>query len=156
MVDAGDTATSPSETAEFSPSPSPAAKNGGFLNRDHFISLANQRRRIEVIEIPEHGKVHVRALTASEKDSLEATFVKGRGMKQRVSTEDMRAKVIQRSLVNPDGTLMFAVTEIPLIGKLPAIVAEHIYEAAMRLTRIDRDSLEDLEGNSDNGQRDDS
>lgn len=156
-MDAGDSGLGPgnepeSPTPTPEPTPEPAKPEPKpelpLVNRSDFLGLTKKPRKIKLIEIENFGRVHVRALTTSERDKLEATFVKsGKGGRQKVDTVDMRAKTIQAGLINPDGTLMFSVNEIPEIGKLPAIISDQIYDEILKLSRMDRDAVEEEEKN---------
>ena len=111
----------------------------------------------EIVDVPEwKGKVKVKGLTGTERDAFESSMVKGVGKAQRVTTEDIRAKLCALTIVNADGTRMFSNREVAVLGKKSAAALDRVYEVAMRLSKFSKDDVDELAKNSGSDHSDDS
>jgi hypothetical protein len=103
----------------------------------------------EVVECPEWGgDVFVRTMAGTERDDLDAFFVSKQNARSGVA--DMRGfkvRLVQLTVLNEDGTLMFDCSDIPALQKKSAAVVERIAQVAMRLNGFASGQVEDLLGN---------
>lgn len=119
------------------------------LTRDQI--LAPRPWPVEVVEVPEWGgSVRVRALTASEMDSFNASIVttKKDGTAE-VNRRNYRAKLVAKCLVQDDGKspVFTDETDIIALGNQPVSALERILAAVNRLNAISTEEQEELLGN---------
>ena len=116
----------------------------------------------EDVEVPEWGgSVRVRTLTGTERDEFESSTITMKKVKKgkRTVTEsapnlrNIRAKLVARSIVKEDGTLMFPNSEdVFVLGEKSAAALDRVYEVSARLSKITDEDIEELEKNSSSGQ----
>ena len=105
----------------------------------------------EDIDIPEWGGVvTVRTLTGVERDEWELAAYKATRNKQ-TDTRGLKARLVQLTVVNGNGGLMFTVPEVPKLNKKSAAAIDRIFEVAQRLNHFTTEDVEELAGNSDAG-----
>lgn len=108
--------------------------------------LAKAKVRVERVEIPEWGDaVHMRELTAGERDLYEGQSIEAKGM---AKWKDVRAKLLSLSLCDPEGVRLFGDGDISQLSALPAGIADRLWERALKLNRMTKDDVEALEKNS--------
>lgn len=101
------------------------------------------------------GKVLVQGLTVNERDNFEAScLMTGPDGKQTVNVVGMRAKLVAKCCIKPDGTRLFEDKDALKIGSLPARQVERVFEVAQRLSGISDNDLKALEKNSEGGLSD--
>jgi len=127
-----------------------------FMTREEILRIEDGG--FEPVWIPEWKTyMNVKALTARERDDYEASLVQGKGKNRDVNVRYARAKLVQRTAVEGDGkTLIFKPTDIEALGEKNAAALDRIFEVAQRLAGIAEEDLEELVGNSETGQSDDS
>lgn len=107
-------------------------------------------RTYEYVTIPEwKGRVRVRSLSAQERDNWEASFISTnkKGV-QTVTTRGIRASLVQLSVVDEKGALVFSAEEIGSLNGKNAAAVDRIYDAAARLSGITDDDIEEIVSNS--------
>jgi len=108
---------------------------------------------IELVEVPEWGgSVYVRGLTGAERDSFEAGIVQLKGKSQTVNMKNVRAKLLQLTIVDENGNRLFNVEEIASIGAKSAMALERLFNVASRLSGITPEDAEELAKNSESDQ----
>ncbi len=88
--------------------------------RDKFKAAASQPRRVEVIDVPGLGAVHVRELMGSEYDEFEAgcvTTIAG-----KPANRFNRPLLIRLSVCEPDGKPTFAAADDEFLKTLPSSI----------------------------------
>ena len=111
----------------------------------------------EDVDVPEWGgTVRVRTLTGKERDSFEESISQVRGKKTELRLANIRAKLAARSIVDEDGNRLFSDDDISALGKKSAAALDRVFAAARRLSGFTDEDMEELAGNSDSGQSDDS
>jgi hypothetical protein len=135
-----------------------ASSNNGkpqLLTRDQILNAPDAR--FEYVEVPEWGgTVKVKALTGEERDTYEESMLTGAGRHTKVTMANVRAKLASRSIVDENGERLFTDKEVVKLGKKSAAALDRVYEVATRLSKISKDDIEDLKGNSESGPSDDS
>ena len=107
--------------------------------------LAAKLRR-EEIDVPElGGTVLVRCFTGTERDWFERNI-------QDKTALSIRSHVARFVCLNPDGSAMFSEGDLEAIGGIDGQALDRILEAAMRLSLISGQSVEDAEKNSEGGR----
>lgn len=126
-----------------------------LLSRDAIMSVDDMD--YEIVDVPEWGgKVRVRSMTGSERDAFEASLVKGTGKQQRVSVENIRAKLVALTVVDMEGNRIFNDKDITFLGRKSAAALDRVYEVSARLSKISKEDVDELAGNSESGHSDDS
>ena len=96
----------------------------------------------------------VRALTASERDAFEASIMEGKGKDRDVNFKNLRAKLVAKAVIDPDGNSLFSEKDVSKLGGKNAAALNVVFEAAQRLSGLKSEDVEELAGNSDSGQSD--
>lgn len=128
-----------------------------FLTRAEIFATQDIRR--EIVDVPEWGgSVHVKSLTAAQRDALEASCMipdPATGNKrQKFSTLQFRAKLVQRTACDETGALIFNEFDVPSLGDKAAAAVNRIAEVAMRLSKISDDDVEEIVKNSESARSD--
>jgi len=109
----------------------------------------------EDIEVEEWGgAVRVRALTGAERDAFEQSIVEQRGKSTRVNMRNIRAKLVALTVVDGDGKRLFSDKDAELLGKKSAVALNRVFEIAQKLSGLSPEDMEELSGNSEEGQSD--
>lgn len=115
------------------------------------IGIDDQQR--EEVYVPEwNAWFLVQSLTGAERDAFEASIVEGRGRKRDVNIRNLRAKLIVRSVVTPDGGRVFSDADVEALGAKNAAALDRLFSVAQRLSGLSDNDVEDLAGNSEGGQ----
>ena len=110
----------------------------------------------EDIEVEEWGgAVRVRALTGAERDAFEQSIVEQRGKSTRVNMRNIRAKLVALTVVDADGKRLFSDKDAELLGKKSAAALDRVFEVAQKLSGLSPEDMEELSGNSEEGQSED-
>jgi hypothetical protein len=115
------------------------------LNREEI--LGKRGGRVEEIKVPEWGgTVFVREITASERDAFEASSLDKKGGAKMVN---IRARLAVLTLSDSEGKRLFGDADVAALGELPASAMDRIFEAAMRVNRLTKSDVDELEKNSE-------
>lgn len=126
------------------------------LTRDAILNRPVQLPR-ETLHIPEWGgSVIVQGLTGAQRDSLEGKMTVIRGNKREINSRNFRARLAQMTIVDDNGTRLFEETDIDRLGREPSVVLSRIFDVAARLSGITEADAEEIEGNFETDQNDDS
>lgn len=117
------------------------------LDRNALLAAIGPLPREEV-PIP-GGTVIVQGLSATEKDEWEESCVIDDGKRRKPNLRDMRAKLLVRCLINPDGSRIFSEADIPLIGKWSTGMVDRLCEVAERLSAVKEEDFAELKKNSE-------
>ncbi len=111
------------------------------LSRDAILALPIVLPREEVF-IPEWGdSVHVRCLTAWERDELEIEW-------DRAKRHNFRARLAVACVCDAEGNDLFEVGDIERLGRQPASILARLADVAFRLNKFTKEDQEALEKNS--------
>lgn len=118
-----------------------------YLSRDEILNAKDYRS--EEVEIPEWGgTVVVKAMTGSERDAFEASIVEMRKGGSSVRMENIRAKLVARTVIDPDtGSFLFTSADIEALGSKSAAALDRIFSVAQRLSKLSNDDIKELEKN---------
>lgn len=110
------------------------------LTREQFLAPAAPR--LDSVDVPElGGVVHLRALTAGERDAFEAEHV-------RRKERDFRARLVAATACDADGVRLFTPADVPALSDLPATTLDPIVKAAVKLNGLSDEDVKELEKNS--------
>ena len=117
---------------------------------DEFFTDARTRPIIRAVALPGGDKIHVRTLTADEKDRYETQVytVTGQGDKQEIVSHDVRATLVRMTACGPKGDLLFTDADIGRLKNMPSLVIEPIVKEARRLNGIGDEAAEEIGKNS--------
>lgn len=103
----------------------------------------------EDVTVPEWGgmTVHVRGLTAAERDAFEADSITGRGRNRDVNLRNIRARLVVRCLVDDDGARVFGDDDVDALGGKSAAALNRLFDVASRLSGLSDADVEELAGN---------
>jgi hypothetical protein len=125
--------------------------------RDQIINASDcQRQAVEVTEwtTPEQKAagqvctVYVRNITAAELDSWQCETYVANGGNVEVNRENIRCRLLIRSLVDEAGQRIFADNEAHLLGAKNTKVVERLYKVAEKLNAVTSAEVEELAKNS--------
>jgi hypothetical protein len=108
----------------------------------------------EVVDVPEWGgEVRLRSLTGQERDKFEAGMM---GDGKTMNMKNIRAKLVVMAAVDEAGKQLFAPNHDAALGKKSAAGLSRLYNVAARLSGLTKEDLEEIAGNSESDQSDDS
>jgi hypothetical protein len=103
--------------------------------------LAVEQVRVDGLDSP----IFVRGLTGKERDSFENACFVQRGKQRVLSTENIRAKLLVRSICDDKGARLFTDAEEAELGALPAQVLDALFTVAQRLSGLGSGDIEELQ-----------
>ena len=111
----------------------------------------------EYVEVDEWGgTVKVKGLTGNERDRYESSLVKGTGRNREVTMKAARAKLVVLGTIDEEGKQVFNSKDVAALGKKSAKALNRVANAIQKLSGLTADDMEELTGNSDDGQNEDS
>ncbi len=121
-----------------------------FLTKSQILAAPDIRT--ETVEVPEWGgQVLVRGLTGTDRDKFESSVVDiGASTPDNVvtHTENMRAELAARGIVDASGDLMFAPADIVALGEKSAAALDRVCDVIKRLSGMAGGSMEAARKNS--------
>ncbi len=117
-----------------------------LLSKEAILAVQDTAR--ELVGVPEWGgAVWVRGLTGSERDAFEGEVVQRNGRDVRMNTRNLRARMVVLSVVNEDGSRMFAYHDIEALGEKSARALDRIFAVAQRLSGLRDEDVAELAAN---------
>ena len=112
-----------------------------MLNRADILCKVTMA--VEKIKVPEWGgEVFIREMTAAERDGWEAT-----AFGENADKTCIRARLACICLCDDKGARLFSDTDLPSLGKLSASALDRIFTASMKVNRLRKSDVEELEKN---------
>ena len=97
------------------------------------------------MDIPEWGgAITIRTLTGTERDEWESAFVN----QDKINIRGLKARLVQLTVMNGDGQLMFTKAELQKINGKSASVIDRIFQVSQRLSGLTKEDAEELVENS--------
>lgn len=115
--------------------------------RDNLLAL---KSRLTIEEVAVDGlaePVYIRTLTGRERDAFESACFTQRGKTRVLNTDNIRAKLLVRSICDKDGVRVFTDADVDAIGDMPASVLDELFTVAQRLSGLSSTDVEELAGN---------
>jgi hypothetical protein len=135
------------EEEEAKPLSQPADLSIVPLGRDAMLSTKKDAKKIH--QVPAFGGVvFFKEFTPSARDAFEASLVVGKGKKAKVSTKNIRAKMLAALVVDQKGRRIFKDIDVGEIGELPGPEVEKVYQAIQEVNKLSDEDIEELAGNS--------
>ncbi len=104
----------------------------------------------EDVDVPEWGgRVRVKSMTGLERDSYEKSVMVMRNGEAQVDPENIRAKLVARCLIGPDGRRLFHddSAEFKALGGKSAEALDRVFTVCQRLSGIRKEDVDELTGN---------
>lgn len=133
-----------------------AEVESAFSSRAGAMTALDAFARPKKLVKTEVGTFIVRGLSAAERDAFESSLVSGRGKHQKVSTLNIRAKLVAQSVVDEKDNLLFTREDATHLGMLPVKIIGPLYDAAQEMSSVSDDDIEELAGNSESSPSDSS
>lgn len=115
---------------------------------DRETILGKTKLRTERVDVPEWGGVvNVKELTGAERDSFEASIVDLKSGGRELDSDNVRAKLAVRAVVDDNGARIFEDSDAVELGNLSAAPLSRVYNVAARLAGLTAEDLEELAGN---------
>jgi len=123
------------------------------LTRDAILAADDLKK--ETVEVPEWGgSVTIREFTAAERDLFESEWLKGKAA--GTETDNIRARLVSRTLITDTGERMFSDAEIAILGNKSATALDRLFTVAQRINGMSGAAVDELEKNSGGDRNDDS
>lgn len=125
----------------------------GLLGRNDILGFDDIKT--EDVSVPEWGGVvRVKAMNGFERDAFEGSLVETRGKMQVVKMDNVRAKLVAKTVIDENGDLIFTVGDIEALGRKSAAALDRVFSVAQRLSKISDTDVEELIKNSEPDQKD--
>jgi len=117
-----------------------------LLSRQDILGASDIQQ--ELVSVPEWGgAVYVRGMTGTERDSFEASITEGQGRDVKINAQNLRAKLVARSVVDENGKPLFSKADVEALGKKSARALQRVFNVAQRLSGISDEDVETLAKN---------
>lgn len=117
------------------------------LSREQIFGIKDAK--VERVEVPEWGDcVHVRTLSARERDSFEASTIKVK--KDGSTTRDLanlRGRLAALVICDERGVPLFSEDDAGQLGDRSVCAIERILKVARKLNGLDEEAVEEAKGN---------
>lgn len=111
-----------------------------MLNKDQILQAKDAKT--EKVEVPEWGGfVYVRMMTARQRDQFEAEQISD-------PYKDVRARLAVHTVCDEQGEMLFQKQDVDALGQKSAAALDRIFSAAVKLNRITKEDVDELEKNS--------
>jgi len=121
---------------------------GKLLTRDQILQA--QDIQTEKVDVPEWGgSVLVRGLDGKSRDQFEAEAVIRNGDEVQVNYENLRAKLIAKTVVDEEGNLIFSSADVEALGKKSGRALQRVFNVAQKLSGMTREDFKELVKNSE-------
>ena len=118
-----------------------------FLKKDDILKVNDLN--YQDVEVPEWGgTVRIRLMTGSERDAYEASLYEFKGTEVKLNRDDMRCKLLARTLVDEKNERLFTDSEIKTLGKKSSKVIDKLFTIAQAMNGLTQDEKDKLQKNS--------
>jgi hypothetical protein len=118
-----------------------------LLKREDILSCVDIAT--ELVSVPEWGgDVMVKAMNGTERDAFEASMVEVRGKQQIMKMDNIRAKLVAKTVVDENGELVFSVGDIEALGRKSSAALDRVFAVSQRLSKLTQADVDDLVKNS--------
>ncbi len=118
-----------------------------LLSKTDILSINDLKT--EDVAVPEWaGTVRIRSLTGRERDTFEASLVRGEGKDRKVDMTNMRARLVGLTVISEFGERLFTDDEIDLLGAKCGAALDRVFTAAQRLNGLSSEDVDQLTKNS--------
>jgi len=123
----------------------------GLLSRDEIFKVNDAAH--EDVPVPEWGgTVRVKALNGKERMTYEGSLWEQRSKgRPKLRTDFANATLVQMTVVDEDGKLLFSRHDIELLSTKSAAALDRVVEVARRLAGLSDEDIEEAVGDFDEG-----
>lgn len=127
-----------------------------LLTADQIFDVDDSK--VDRVAVPEwRGSVMIKGLSGAERDEYEATIIEqDRKGNVRTRLANARAKLVVAAAVDKNGNQLFDDADVKRLGRKSAKALQRVYDKAAELAGLKDEDLEELVGNSDADQSDNS
>lgn len=131
-----------------------------FLTREAFLKNEKVKPKVHEIFIEALDQyVYMKEMSASDQDSYELSIIDlvdqpDGSVKAKRNLDSNKAKYLVRVLCDEKGKRMFKDTEFHFIGEMSIPVIRELHTKALELNRATEKEIEDMEKNSEAGEKD--
>lgn len=114
-------------------------------SRDAALALLKERpkhlrqKRVRI----SNGIFIVQELPAAQQSAFEKSLLVGKGRNQEVNTQDAKAKMVARCVVDAAGQRIFTDADVPFLGTLPNGDIDALYAASQELSEVSDEAVKD-------------
>ena len=128
---------------------------GKLLTRDAILGASDIKTK--EVAVPEWGgTVRVRGLTAAQRDVVEAQAVSARGKDVSINMAGLRASMAAMAIVDENDKPLFTKADVKALGEKSGTALDRVFEVVTSLSGMSDNDVDELVGNSDADQSDDS
>ena len=102
----------------------------------------------EVVSVPEFGDgvtLSLQGMTGTQRDAWEKSLIVGKGQRRDVNTENIRARLVVKSLFTDDWSArMFTDAEAAVVGTWRVDVLQRLFTVAQRLSGVSDADVDEL------------
>lgn len=117
------------------------------FSREELLALCTQanlpKEPVEIPQFPGRG-VWMRGLSGKERDDFEKSRYSLKRGQVRMQLDNIRARLVVRSLVDEYGTRLLKDDDADLLGNLRSDVLSMLYEKAQRLSNVTDEDIDEL------------
>jgi|CXWL01.1.fsa_nt_gi hypothetical protein len=115
------------------------------LSKDQILAVDDITR--ELVPVPEWGgDVFVGIMSGAARDAWEMECAAAKESK-RPTPDNFRATLCAHCICDEKGARLFALSDIPALGKKSAVALDRVFEVALRVNKIGAKDREGLEKN---------
>lgn len=115
--------------------------------KDQLLALKG-RIKVEAVQIDGMTEpVFVKTMTGKERDAFEASCFVQKGKNREFNTQNLRAKLLTRTICDAEGVRLFGDHEADLLGDMPSDVLDALFTAAQKLSGLAASDVEEMVGN---------
>lgn len=114
---------------------------------DIFAAASKSGLPRAVVPVPEFGDgfaFTVQGMSGSQRDAWERSLVVGRGQRRDINTDNIRARLVVRCIVNDDGSRVFDDADASTVGTWRVDVLQRMFEVAQRLSGVSDGDIDEL------------
>lgn len=115
----------------------------GFLSKTDIFAAQDIKKELCHVE-PWGGDVFLKGMSGAERDAFESSIM---GRDGKMSTENIRAKLLVKTIVDEKGERIFTDGDIQELGKKSAKALDLLFERAQKLNRLSDKDIEDMSKN---------
>lgn len=117
------------------------------LTRNDILSATDCKTQI--VEVPEWGgEVEVKAMSGQERDEWESAMFSLDGKDIKINKDNIRAKLVAKTVVDENGKLMFSDADIAALGQKSSAALDRVYQVSQKLSALTPQDIDELAKNS--------
>ena len=116
-----------------------------LLTKDQILDADD--RGFKDVEVPEWGgSVRLMAMSASERDSFEASMLDNKGKSDSKKLLNFRSRFIASCIVGENGERLFSAGDVVALGKKSSAPISRLFDECRILNGMDDQTAKELEG----------